>query len=53
VKELERDSAVPSVFRYWHVEVDDQHYYSMLFWEAFMFCTIFRDPAVPEAADAC
>jgi hypothetical protein len=46
VKELQRDSAVPTVFRYWHFELDGQHYYSMLFWEAFMFCMIFREPSI-------
>lgn len=50
VRELQKDSAVPAVFRYWHMELDGQHYYSMLFWEAFMFCMIFREPSITISA---
>jgi len=44
VRELERRSAAPDVFRYWHLDLDGLHYYAMLFWDAFMFCLIFQDP---------
>jgi hypothetical protein len=49
VREFENQSAAPDVFRYWHYELDGQHYYAMLFWDAFMFCMIFQDPAKPDA----
>jgi hypothetical protein len=52
VKELQTDSADPKVFRYWHIELEGQHYCSMLFWEAFMFCMVFRDPSVTLAENA-
>lgn len=32
----------PEVFCYWDGELDGCHYYSMLFWGAFMFCTSFN-----------
>jgi hypothetical protein len=44
VQELERRSAAPNVFRYWYIDLDGQHYYAMLFWEAFMFCMVFQNP---------
>jgi len=37
-------SVVPAVFSYWHLELDGFHYYSLLFWKAFMFCTAFQNP---------
>jgi hypothetical protein len=43
-RELERQSAAPDVFRYWHLDLDGEHYYALLFWNAFMFCMIFNDP---------
>jgi hypothetical protein len=36
VKEWERRSAAPDVFRYWHLALDGQHYSAMLFWDSFM-----------------
>ncbi len=44
VRELETRSAAPNVFRYWYIDLDGQHHYAMLFWEAFMFCMIFQKP---------
>jgi hypothetical protein len=44
VRELERRSAAPDVFRYWYIDLDGQHHYALLFWEAFMFCMIFHEP---------
>jgi hypothetical protein len=34
----------PRVFCYWDDELDGFHYYSMLFWGAFMFCMSFQNP---------
>jgi hypothetical protein len=42
--QTEMKTVEPAVFCYWHVELDGLHYYSMLFWGAFMFCMIFQDP---------
>jgi hypothetical protein len=50
VPELERRSADPSIFRYWYVDLDGRHYYALLFWDAFMFCLIFQDPAAKITA---
>jgi hypothetical protein len=44
VRELVKKSAAPNVFRYWHIDLDGQHHYALLFWEAFMFCMIFEMP---------
>jgi hypothetical protein len=42
--ETEPRAVVPEIFQYWHADIDGLHHYSMLFWQAFMFCTIFREP---------
>ena len=34
----------PGVFSYRHCEFDNLHLFSMLFWEAFLFCLAFEDP---------
>lgn len=34
----------PEVFSYRHFEVKGLHLWSLLFWEAFMFCIAFQDP---------
>jgi hypothetical protein len=44
MRELENRSAAPDVFRYWYIDLDGQHHYAMLFWDAFMFCLVFREP---------
>jgi hypothetical protein len=51
VRELEKRSAAPNVFRYWYIDLEGQHYYAMLFWEAFMFCMIFQEPHMTRARD--
>jgi hypothetical protein len=45
------NSVLPSVFRYWHASFDGMYLYSMLFWDAFMFCVGFRDPKEIAAED--
>jgi hypothetical protein len=50
VRELEKRLPAPEVFRYWYLDLDGQHHYAMLFWEAVMFCMIFQDPGVTSSA---
>jgi hypothetical protein len=45
-----KKAVVPSVFCYWHAELDGMYLYSMLFWEAFMFCLTFQEPAESKKA---
>lgn len=45
----EAKSVVPSVFSYWRSEFDDLHLFSMLFWEAFMFCAAFKSPSATSS----
>ena len=51
VKECERRSAAPEVFRYWYCEDQGLHSYAMFYWEAFMFCVMFREPARANTPD--
>jgi hypothetical protein len=48
VQEVEKRSAAPDVFRYWNIELDGLHAYALLFWDAFMFCLMFKDPVTPK-----
>lgn len=40
----EAKSVLPGVFSYRRFEFENLHLFSMLFWEAFMFCTAFEGP---------
>jgi hypothetical protein len=44
----ERLAVEPSVFSYAHVHFDGFYCYAMLFWNAFMYCLVFEDPAAPS-----
>jgi len=44
-------SVLPAVFSYWRFGFDNLHLFTMLFWEAFMFCVAFESPS-PVGAPA-
>jgi hypothetical protein len=45
-------SVMPGVFSYRHLEFDNLHLFSMLFWEAFLFCAAFENPSIISAPAA-
>ena len=48
----EEKSVLPAVFSYRRFEFENMHLFSMLFWEAFMFCAAFEDPSGDTAPGA-
>lgn len=48
----ERRSVLPEVFSYRRFEFDDLHLFTMLFWEAFIFCAAFEDPVAVSVPGA-
>lgn len=43
--QLKPEAVDPRIFCYRHIEIDGIHYFSMIFWGAFMFCMAFEEPA--------
>ncbi len=52
LRHTQPQSVYTNVFQYWYFDVEGQHHYALLFWEAFMFCLIFENPATSPDATA-